>query len=259
MMLRAKTSRAMLLVSIFTMIGSLPLGAQTATRVMVRVTANDAKIVGSGVGGANVTIRNAETGALLAEGVQGGGTGNTGLIMGSRERGATIYDTDGAGGFLAEIQLREPTWVEITAEGPLGTPEALRTATRTTLLIPGRDVLGDGFILELLGFTVELTDPQMAQGIGGEIPIEVGARVTMLCGCPTSPGGTWDSDGYDIVARVLRGGRVEQEVTMTYSGQTSMYGGTLEPVAPGVIEIEVLAMDQARGNFGAVRRRFEVR
>jgi hypothetical protein len=234
------------------------LSAQTPTKVMVRVISHDAKIIGSGVGGARVTIRDAQNGSVLAEGVQEGGTGNTSLIMGARERGVSVYDTDGAAGFLAEIDLAEPTWVEITGEGPLNTPDALRRTTSTALLIPGRDVVGDGIVLELLGFTVELREP----AAGGSIPagesIEVLARVTMLCGCPTSPGGIWDSDGYEIVARVLRDGVLESETRLGYAGETSMHSGTVPAMGAGEVTIEVLSMDDARGNFGVVRETFTV-
>ena len=239
-------------------LGAANLAAQTSTRVMVRVTANDAKIIGSGVGGATVTIRDALTGEILAQGVQEGGTGDSGLIMGSRERGGTVFDSEGAAGFVAELEIDEPTWVEITGTGPLGTPDALRSSTRSTLLIPGRDVLGDGIVIELLGFTVELTQPAAGTPLAAQTSLDVGARVTMLCGCPTEPGGTWDSDDYDIVVRVLRDGEVEQEVPMRFAGETSMYAGTLAPIPSGWIEIEVLAMDAAKGNFGLARKLFAV-
>ena len=239
-------------------IGHSDLAAQTRTRVMVRVIANDAKIIGSGVGGATVSIRNLETGEVLAEGVQGGGTGDTGRIMGTRERGATVYDTRGAGGFLAELDLSAPTWVEIVGTGPLGTPDALRTTRRTTLLLPGVDVLGEGIVLDLLGFTVELTGPSAGQLLRAGMQVEIGARVTMLCGCPTSPGGTWDSDDYRIVARVLRNGEVVQEAPMAYAGTTSMYAATLAAMTQGPVVIEVLAMDAAKGNFGVARGQFDV-
>jgi hypothetical protein len=225
---------------------------------MVRVISHDAKIIGSGVGGAHVTIRNAETGAVLAEGVQEGGTGDTSLIMGARERGGSVYDTDGAAGFLAEISLSEPTWVEITGEGPLGTPDALRRTTSTALLIPGRDVVGDGIVLELLGFTVELREPAAGGRLPAGEPIDVLARVTMLCGCPTSPGGIWDSDGYEIVARVIRGGVVESETKLGYAGETSMHTATIPALRAGEVTIEVLSMDEARGNFGVARETFTV-
>ena len=39
------------------------------TRITVRVVANDAKIIGTGVGGARVIIRNAATGEVLGVGV----------------------------------------------------------------------------------------------------------------------------------------------------------------------------------------------
>ena len=51
----------------------LPVRAQTTpTRVMIRVVAHDAKIIGSGVGGARVTVTEVETGRVLASGVQEG-------------------------------------------------------------------------------------------------------------------------------------------------------------------------------------------
>ena len=252
-------SLALLAVGALLLPGTTDLAAQTPTRVMVRVTSNDAKIIGSGVGGATVTIRNAETGEVLATGVQEGGTGNTGSIMGTRERGGTVYDAAGAAGFLAELDLSGPTWVEIVGTGPLGTPDALRTTSRTTLLIPGEDVLGEGIVLELLGFTVVLTGPAADTPLQAGTPVEVGANVTMLCGCPTSPGGTWDSDDYRIVARVIRNGEVVQEVPMAYAGTTSTYVGSITPSGPGPVVIEILAMDPAKGNFGVARGQFEVR
>jgi hypothetical protein len=235
-----------------------PVAAQTTTRVMVRVTSHDAKIIGSGVGGSRVTIRDARSGKVLAEGVQEGGTGDTSLIMGARERGGSVYDTEGAAGFLAELQLEEPTWVEITGEGPLGTPDALRRTTKSLLLVPGRDVLGDGVVLELLGFTVELHEPSEGTALPSGRPVDVLARVTMLCGCPTSPGGIWDSDGYDIVARVIRNGVVESETSLSYAGETSMHSATIPPLEPGEVTLEVLAMDEARGNFGMAQQTYTV-
>jgi hypothetical protein len=47
------------------------------TTVVVRAIAQDAKIIGSGVGGARITIRDARSGEVLASGVQEGGTGSS--------------------------------------------------------------------------------------------------------------------------------------------------------------------------------------
>ncbi|MFQ5696157.1 MAG: hypothetical protein ACE5HB_09225, partial [Terriglobia bacterium] len=129
------------------------------TQVRVRAIARDAKLIGSGVGGARITVREAATGRVLVQGRQEGGTGDTRLIMGPRPRGAAVFDTPGAAGFLAPIVLERPTVVEITAEGPLGTPQSTQRASKTLLVVPGRHILGEGVLLEIHGFTLALLAP----------------------------------------------------------------------------------------------------
>ena len=224
--------------------------AQVPTKVLVRVTANDAKILGSGVGGARITIRDAKTGELLAEGVQEGSTGNTGLIMGIRERGATVYETEGAAGFIAELALSHPTRVLITGEGPLDTPHAMQVASRSLLLVPGQDVLGEGVILELLGFTVELLSPGEGADVPAGEPVEVRGVVTMLCGCPTEPGGLWDADDYELLIQAVRGGEVVGSWPLEFAGETSHYVGTMTLDQPGEAVLRMLAIDRKKANFG---------
>lgn len=233
--------------------------AQSGTRVMVRAVAHDAKIIGSGVGGARITVVDALTGTVLAQGVQEGGTGDTrAIMMQPRERGATVYDTDGAAGFLAELELEGPTRVRIEAEGPLGVPHATQRASRTLDLVPGRDVLGEGVVLELYGFIVTLEEPSSdpADAEGGTLPVR--ARVTMLCGCPTEPGGLWDSSGYTIEARIVgEDGEVLETAPLAFAGESSIYEGEI-PVPEGEgLSLQVLAMDADRANFGMVERRFD--
>lgn len=240
--------------------GAARLAAQaTPTRVLVRVVAHDAKIIGSNVDGARVTIRDAESGEVLAEGVQEGSTGSTDLIMGAREWGATVFDTEGAAGFTASLEVARPTRVTIAGEGPLGTPHAVQTATKSLLLVPGRDVLGEGVILELNGFTVELASPAEGVELAAGERFDVRASVTMLCGCPTEPGGLWDSSAYEIVARAVRGGEVVAEWPMEFTGTTSEYAATGRLDAPGAVELQVLAMHPERANFGMATRAVRVR
>ena len=223
------------------------------TRVLVRVTAHDAKIVGSGVGGARVSVRNLKTGEVLSEGVQEGSTGNTGKIMRDpRVRGATVFDTEGAAGYIAELHLSEPTVVEIGAEGPLNTPHAMQRATKTMLVVPGKDVLGEGIIIELLGFTVVLESPETTPAVGH--PFEVRANVTMLCGCPTEPGGLWNADEFEIVARLVRHGVVMSEQVLAFTGTTNTYSNEMSVHESGTYELQVLAIDQSKGNFGMATR-----
>lgn len=150
--------------------------AAVPTRVMVRAVSRDAKILHDGVGGARITLRDAATGEILARGVQTGKSGSTETIMTEpRRRGEDVYDTAGAAGFLAVIDLDQPTLVEVTAEGPLDTPQSIYRASKSLLLLPGRDVLGDGVLLEIHGFRVRFLEaeekgPTMA---GEPIPVRV--------------------------------------------------------------------------------------
>lgn len=234
--------------------------AAEETTVVVRAVAHDAKVIGTNVGGARITIRSAETGEVLARGLQEGGTGSTERIV--REphpREGTVYGTEDAAAFEATLSLHRPTRVEIVAEGPLGVPHATRRASRTMLLVPGRDVTGEGVILELYGFTVELRRPtgETTAVAGRAMPVRV--SVTMLCGCPLEPGGLWDADRTDVSARLTRGGEVVREAEMSYAGETNVFAGTITPPSAGTYELEVVAADEERGNFGRVRTEVIVR
>lgn len=230
------------------------------TTVVVRAVAHDAKVIGSGVGGARITIREAETGEVLARGLQEGGTGSTERIMRTpHDRAGTVYSAGDAASYEATLSLDSPTRVEIAAEGPLGTPHATQRASRTMILIPGRDVTGEGVILELYGFTVELQRPadDTVPAAGGPIPVR--ASVTMLCGCPIEPGGLWDADRIEVTARLVREGRVVRETEMEYAGETSIFEGTITPPSAATYELVVLASDAERANFGRVRTGITVR
>src|SRR5579862_6267811 len=97
----------------------------TETKVMIRAIARDAKVIGTHVGGARITVKDAASGEILAQGMQQGGTGDTDLIMKKpRTRGMALYNTPDTSGFLAVLHIEKPTVVEISAEGPLGNAQA---------------------------------------------------------------------------------------------------------------------------------------
>jgi hypothetical protein len=232
-----------------------PVSADTIpTRITVRAVAHDAKVIGSNVGGARITIREVATGELLAEGVQEGTTGSTELlVVEPKRRGQAIYGAGGAAGFTAELALAEPTQVEITAEGPGGTPHAIQRSTKTLLMVPGVDLTGDGIILELNGFTVRIEEPGVDVRPGAPIPVR--AHVEMLCGCPLEPGGLWDADRVLVLARLVRDGRIIAEEELDYAGSPSRFVGEITPPDAGAAELQVLALDPARGNTGMARSR----
>lgn len=238
---------------------AVPLAAQFAsaqpipTKLLVRVLAHDAKIIGSGVGGAKITVRDARTGAVLATGVQEGGTGNTDVIMRTPwTRGAPLFDVEGTGSWSTTLDLAEPTLVDVVAEGPMGFEETAQRGSKTLLMVPGRDVVGEGLVVELNGFTVVIEAPEAGAAAGRTL--DVRAKVTMLCGCPTEPGGLWDSDRFEVLARLMRDGAVVAEAELSFAGETSFYSGGLTPPGPGQYELQVLALDPARANNGMARR-----
>ena len=145
------------------------------TKVLVRAVARDAKLIGSGVGGARITLTDARTGKILAEGIQQGGTGDTQRIMvDPQARFSNIFGTPGAASYIATVELDRPTAVEISAEAPLGDPEYTYKASKTMLLVPGQDVLGEGVILEIHGFTVKLLQPTQEEvRLGSEMEVRV--------------------------------------------------------------------------------------
>ena len=223
--------------------------AAAQTTVTVRVVSHDAKIIGTGVGGARVVIRDAATGAVLAEGEQQGGTGDTRLIMQDpRVRGTSPFDTPDAAHFVATVAIDTPTVVEIMAEAPLGFPHAMQRGSVTALLIPGQEVRGEGIVIELRGFIVELLEPASTAS-RGSTPVR--ARVRMLCGCPFTAGGLWDATRMTVVARVVDGARILAEAPLGFSGEPNIWAGEIAvPEAPPGARLQVLASDAERGNFG---------
>jgi len=231
--------------------------ATTPTRVMVRAVSRDAKAIGTKVGGARITIRDAATGRVLAEGVQTGETGSTEkIIVQPRRRGEPVYDAPGTAGFLATLELERPTVVEVTAEGPLGAPQATQKVSKTLLLVPGEHVEGDGVVLEIHGFIV--THAAGAAPAATGRPFEVRATVTLTCGCPTEPNGLWDANRVKVSARAVRGGKVVGETQLTYAGTASTYAGQLTLKDAGEYELEILASDAAAANFGVLRQKLTV-
>lgn len=227
-----------------------PTGSTVPTKVTVRAVANDAKVIGSNVGGARIRIEAVRSGRILAEGRQEGDTGDTRRIMETpRERGATVYGTGGAAAFRTALDLTRPVLVDVSATGPLDSNPPLYRASRRMLLVPGRDVTGEGIVLQLNGFTVELIAPEDELVRAGD-PVEVRSRVTMLCGCGTEPGGMWDSDRYTIEARLLEDGRTVSRTDLSFAGTMSTYRGRIEPPEPGRYTLQVLATDAERSNFG---------
>jgi hypothetical protein len=164
-----------------------------------------------------------------------------------------VYNTPDASGYLAVLHIDKPTVVEISAEAPLGNAQATQRTSKTMLLVPGEDVLGEGILLEIHGFIVTSLTPLPDAKVKTGSPFEVRATVTMACGCPIEPDGMWDANKIHVVARLLRDGKVQSEIPMTYAGVQNTFHADVPATAAGPMELQVLSMDGGSANFGMMK------
>jgi hypothetical protein len=159
---------------------SFSLADAAPTRIVVRAKSKDAKFVGTSMGGAHVVIKDSETGEVLAEGLTSGGTGNSKKIMiEPKTRFGRITDASTAK-FEAIIDIEEPRLVTVEANAPYGMkPNTVRSSTQIWL-IPGKDISGDGLILEVPGFSVTASASVNIRLTGKEAVIPIQSRIVMI-------------------------------------------------------------------------------
>jgi hypothetical protein len=149
------------------------------TRIVVRAKSKDAKFIGTSMGGAHVVIKDSETGKVLAEGLTSGGTGNTKKIMiESKTRFGRITDAFTAK-FEAAINIEEPRLVTVEVDAPYGMKPKTVSSSTQVWLIPGKDISGEGLILEVPGFSINASAGNIRlNGKKAVIPIQ--SRIVMI-------------------------------------------------------------------------------
>lgn len=222
------------------------------TDVEVHVISKGAKFVGSSMGGAWITLADADTGELLAQGRTAGSTGDTEKIMRTEHGRDRVLSTPEAAVFRTTLDLDRPRRLEVTARGPLAQKQASAEVSTTWWVIPGKHVTGgDGILLELPGFAVDILSPANHSRPGSAPQtVEITANITMMCGCPITPGGLWDADGYEIRAVIHRNDEVVEMVPMSYAGTASRFEATWTATQPGTYRVTVYAFDPGDGNAG---------
>lgn len=244
---------ALLAVGIATvpLLGRMALAEPTA--VDVRVIAKGAKFIGTSMGGVEVVVRDAETGEILARGKTKGGTGDTGKLMKEEAVHHAPVALKDAAVFRAVVDLHAPRQLKVTARGPLGQRQAQNVASVTQWVVPGKPITGgDGLVLELPGFVVDVLDPpahkKLTREAARSLPLE--ANVCMMCGCPITPGGLWDAEQFQVAGIVRRNGKKVGTVPLEYAGATSRFEAVLKLDRPGAYEVTVFAYDPENGNTG---------
>ena len=223
--------------------------AQSSTKVVVRAIAKDAKFIGSSMGGAQIIIKEIATDEILAQGVTKGSTGDTDKLVREPKKRYQSLSTPGAAKFEANIPLEEPTFVEVSATAPMAQKQSQVTTSTQLWLIPGKDITGDGVILEIPGFAIDILQPQ-AHEVNGKDSVTITANAVMMCGCPTSPDGLWDSSKMDIVAVIKKDGQIVARKEMTFAGKSSTFETSFEPKEGGAYQIMVYGYDSRTGNTG---------
>jgi hypothetical protein len=237
----------------------VPTGADVSspisTPIVVRVVASRAMALGDNVGGATVTIRDVDTGVILAAGRQTGASGDAKSIMQTPHlHTEPLYSVRESASFTTELQLSKPTLVEVVGEGPLKFPQAIRRASKTVLLYPGKAVTGDGIVLELNGLLVNIEAPTADRplGIGDEGTLR--ATVKMLCGCIVEPFGNWDSRKMDLYGELRLGETVIQRIDVYHKGPKGVFAGDFKIPrslkGEQSISLRVVAADADGANVG---------
>ena len=233
------------------------------TMILVRVVAHGAMVLGREVGGARVTITDVETKQVLATGLQQGEAGDQNQIMRTPHlMEEPVYSARPAAAFTTVLELRKPTLVEITAEGPLAHPASMQHASQTVLLIPGHDLTNDGIVLHLYGYIVQIEHPKRGEALMAKDDVKLRASVRTLSGTLVRPHGDWDSRKLRIYGELLVGDRIVERLQMFYSNETGTFDAPFfvpkPDEAPDGIALRVVATDLATGNSGVGRANFTV-
>lgn len=219
------------------------------TSVTIRAKAKDAKFIGSSIGGAKILVKNALTGEIMAEGVTIGSTGNTDLIMKQDQKRYQQLSDENTAGFTANLDIEEPVFVTVEAYAPFNKKQAMVMSSTQLWVIPGKHITGDGLVLEVPGFVVDILSPQTHERISQDSSIEIRANIVMMCGCPVTEGGLWDVSQYEVKAVITdsEGNSMEVEMNQKEKASTFIAETKLEN---GLYEVLVYAFDPKSGNTG---------
>lgn len=219
------------------------------TSVMIRAKAKDAKFIGSSIGGAKILVKDALTGEIMAEGVTSGSTGNTDKIMNKDWKRSEKLSDDKTAGFKAILSLEVPKFITIEAYAPVNKKQAEVMSSTQLWVIPGKNIAGDGVVLEIPGFVVDILSPQTHERIASTEKIKLSANIVMMCGCPVTKDGIWDANQYEVKAIVTNSEGDSKEITMSQKDKPSTFKADLN-LEKGLYEILIYAYDPVTGNTG---------
>lgn len=247
--------------AIFTMIIALR-AMSVPTNITIRVKAKDAKFIGTGIGGAFVVIRNNQTGALLSSGVTTGSSGDTKLFLQTLHGRYQPLTDDQTAKYIATIDIAEPELIDIEVTAPVSRRGSAIKGSVQVWLIPGKDIAGDGIILELPGLILDIIAPSSHQFIAlntlaGKV-LSFRVSLTMLCGCPITEGGVWDAADFEVQAVLKKEGVEVGRYALVKGKESNIFEGQLPVAAKGSYELSVYAFQAKANNSGVDKINFVI-
>ncbi|HHI96270.1 MAG TPA: hypothetical protein ENJ96_00260 [Thermodesulfatator atlanticus] len=220
------------------------------TRIVIRAKAEDAKFIGTSMGGALVIVKDALSGAILSQGMIRGSTGDTKRIMSTPwVRGERLADENTAC-YVAKLDLEEPKLIEIVIFAPYGQPQAMAKASVTTWVVPGKHIEGDGIVVDFPGLVVRVTEPTAHTFVTVPTKIRLAASVTPMCGCPVDMKTFWPPEAYEVAAYLKKDGEIQEILPLVFCGKRNCFEAEIFLENPGDYEFIVYAFDPKTGNTG---------
>ncbi len=247
----------------------------TKTSILVRVQARGGKFLADDIGGAEVTVRDAQTGEWLGGGLaQGTDSGNlTTQYAANASQSAVVTPgsppliqwlvPDAATtGLVLDLPLRRPTLLAVAAHGPLGGLQSAQRVETTTWAVPGQSIdQGPGLVVELPGLVVQVLSPPTHLEISA-LPATIAfqAKVTMMCGCQIAAGEPWVPSDFTVSAAIGAVGQPPSMIVpMAFAGTApSIFAGSFEVTQTGFFQALVSATQRSTGNLGAALVTFYV-
>jgi hypothetical protein len=256
------TGMKQLLISVFLLFAFAVVSSATPTTIVVRARAKDAKFIGTGMGGAFVVISNKLTGEVLAKGYTSGNSGNTALLLQNAITRHQLLTDKETAKFEAILDLTEPLFVEVKVTAPVTSASASVTGSTQLWLIPGKNIIGDGIIIELPGYIIDILQPTTHEIVALDTltakTYQFKTSITMLCGCTITKGGTWNADDIEVGAIIKKDGKEFAKVNLTLTNKPNIFVGELKPDSKGIYQITIFAYDKLTGNTGIDQTNFVI-
>jgi hypothetical protein len=238
------------------------------TPILIRVQAKCGKFLGPDAGYSQVTLRDAASGTVLAQGIASGSSGNLSSTFFPSATRSPVVTTQSTGaqslqwlsalpptippaaGFLATLDLDAPTFVELTAESLTDGKPNGHAASQTMWITPGADLTAEpGVVLVIPGLIVNV----LTADVSGT-SLTVTAWVTMMCGCKIDTTLPWLPTEFAVTATVT-GTDGAQVAQAPLAFQTTSTFGTSQPISlpagAATYTLTIAAVQPAEANVGS--------